>query len=343
MTMILRRMGSALFILTLLASGPASAKAGLLKTSPNYNGFIFGNSNQTSDTEGRLAVMGNAVLTNYGVGSSLAGGSIGNTLVVGGNLTYNNGQVFQGDARVGGSASVSGFGIPNGTLYYGTAAGSSVPNFVPHSVTPNGGIASDFFSSAKTYAGNLSSTLAALSTTGSVNVNPQGYVSLVGAAAGLNVFNITNLQLDNAKFQGLSITTPAGSTVVVNVRATSGDSTVTLQDFVFALNGVDKQHVVYNFVGITQITNTHVGIEGSVLAPGAAFLGTNGNVEGDLAVGSISGSTELHNFEFKGVLPNVVSAVPEPSTLLGGLFAASMVGLGAWRRRRTATSEFPGS
>ncbi len=82
--------------------------------------YVLGNMQESNvDAEGRVAVGGNATLTNYGVGSKLSG-SPGNSLVVAGDLAYNGGGVHHGNIVYGGSLSGS-FGVPNGSITHGSA------------------------------------------------------------------------------------------------------------------------------------------------------------------------------------------------------------------------------
>ena len=96
----------------------------------DFNLFVFSDyTAQNSDVQGRVAVGGNAHITNAGINSSMAPGADG--LLVQGNLTAQNGQLYSGDARVGGTAGLSNF------------------NILPPGVLTGGGIPSDFFTNAQ--------------------------------------------------------------------------------------------------------------------------------------------------------------------------------------------------
>lgn len=87
-----------------VGSGLSSLGAGVAGASSSstlgiagvYNVFILGDITTVSDTEGRFAAGGNVNLTNYSVGDRLTAAevSLTDTLVVGGNLTFNGGTVY---------------------------------------------------------------------------------------------------------------------------------------------------------------------------------------------------------------------------------------------------------
>lgn len=83
--------------LSSLGAGVAGASSSsTLGIAAVYNVFILGDITTVSDTEGRFAAGGNVNLTNYSVGDRLnaAEVSLTDTLVVGGNLTFNGGTVY---------------------------------------------------------------------------------------------------------------------------------------------------------------------------------------------------------------------------------------------------------
>ncbi|HEY1068657.1 MAG TPA: collagen-binding domain-containing protein, partial [Pirellulales bacterium] len=99
-----------------IATAPASGPLGI---ATDFNLFVFDDmSHQYTDVGGRIAVGGNATVTGYGVGTAI-GNSNGtrDDFIVGGNLTYSNGQVYSGNVVVGGNANVSSSAnILNGSL-----------------------------------------------------------------------------------------------------------------------------------------------------------------------------------------------------------------------------------
>jgi choice-of-anchor A domain-containing protein len=151
------------------------------------------------------------------------------------------------------------------------------------------------------------------------------HLTAAGPPASLYVFNVTGAELANAAGHGLSITAPAGSTVVVNVAGAAS----ALASMGITLNGVDRQHVLYNFFEAQNLTINAISVEGTVLAPLATVNFVNGQINGTLIANHLTGSGESHLHLFEGTLPTV----PEPGTCaLGALGMAIVVGL--QRRRR---------
>lgn len=302
-----------------------TAQAASFGVADDYNVFVFGDMTQSSDAEGRVAVGGNATFTNFGIGDRLPNSNGADTrLVVGGDLTYNGGQVFGGGAVVGGQV--------NTNVYF--------------NCTPNCGVTQGNpidFQGARSYLTGLSSYIGSFTPTGTTEYKWDG-IWLQGSNADLNVFTI-----DGSQFGGSSYLELKGvgnsSTVVFNILG----ETVNIANFGLNLNGLDKSKVLFNFVEATQVQTKGFSFAGSVLATYADFSFNNGNVEGQFIANSVAGSGEFHNIKFNGDLPEYVPptpepeppatdpepnpdpvAVPEPTALAGlGVVAASL-----WTRRR---------
>src|SRR5262245_16817585 len=85
----------------------------------DYSAFVLHDANLFfSDVQGRLAVGGNATITGYAVGDHLANSNgTRDDLVVGGNLDFSNGQVFNGNAVYGGTGAIAAnSGHPHGSF-----------------------------------------------------------------------------------------------------------------------------------------------------------------------------------------------------------------------------------
>ncbi len=272
------------------------ASAQSLGAASEYNAFVFGNfTSAYTDTEGRLAVGGNANLTGYGVGNKVSPAG-GNVLVVGGSLTANSGQLYNGTGVYGTTATTSSF---TGSLSKGSPVN---------------------FSAAQSYLTGLSGQLAGTSSNGNYN-NHYGTLQFVGTDANLNTFAVSGTAVSSAN--GIQITAPNSSTVVINI----GGTTVDFRNFGFTINNTDKQHVIYNFYQATTLNISGISVQGSILAPLADVSFGNGNIEGTLIAKSMSGSGEFHNYKFLGTLP-----VPEPSgVVLASLGALFFLG---FRRRK---------
>jgi len=274
----------------------ANAGAQSLGPASNYNYFIFGNvSLSNTDVEGRAAIGGNATFSNYGVGDKLTSNS-GYSLVVDGNLSYNNGQVFHGSVIHGGTYT-GNVNVQNGTNVQGDLID---------------------FSAAETELRNLSSALSGISATGTTSNS--GDLSFNGSSSGLNVFSTQTSAIDAA--YNFQVYAPAGSTVLINVAGQS----VTWDNMSVGLNGVQNYNVIYNFFEATTLNLSSIGINGSILAPKADVTFNNGQFNGILVAKSLNGTGEFHDVGFQGTLP-----VPEPSSL--ALAMGSIGGLLLIRRR----------
>lgn len=287
-------------VLCALTCGIAAASNGL-GIATDYNVFVLNTATElNSDSEGRMAVGGNATLTNFGVGNMLTNSSgTRDDLIVGGDLTYTNGEVFNGNLVYGGTGTLSGVNTPNGT------------------VRQEAGVID--FAAAATELGNLSSFYATFASNGTY-VDSFG-VTLTGTDANLNVFNLTAAQLEAANGFGLTMNVPAGSTALINVDGTS----INLQNFQFFNFDPAKTLFNYHEASTVSIAMANLAPYGSVLAPSADVSFTNGQLLGTLVARNLDGSAgsgEFHHHPFTG-------NIPEPTSLV--LIAAA--GLFAIRRR----------
>ena len=187
-----------------------------------------------------MAGAGPVTLASYSVGAGLSNShGTRDDLISGGNLTFSNGQVARGNAVYAGSGSFTNVGFPNGS--------------------PRQGSVLDF-PAARQYLQTASTAWAGLATNGIITWQYNQY-TLTGSNPGLNVFNISGANL--AQATSLTITAPAGSTVLVNV---SGNS-VTLANFGITVKGTSREKVLYNFAAATSLHLTNIGVPGS--SPGS--------------------------------------------------------------------------
>ena len=204
-----------------------------------YNAFIFTNyTGYNSDVEGSLAVGSNAQLSNYGIGASLPNShGTRDDLVVGSSLNYTNGEVLNGNIVYGSHASLTGVGVPNGTVSPGTPVN---------------------FSAAQTDLLTKSAKWSLYGTNGTISDN-WGNLDLTGTNSSIDIFDLSASQLQNV--WSVSINAPAGATVLVNVSGTS----VTMQYFGMSVNGTDHTHVLFNLYQATSFTMQGIGFQGNIL------------------------------------------------------------------------------
>lgn len=288
----------------------------------SFNAFVLGNfSSSGSDTEGAVAVQGNATLSSYSVNAKNQAGHAGNALAVGGNLNFTSGSINHGNAWVGGSSSLANLGF-GGSLAHGVAPLS--------------------FASAGQQLTTLSASLDAAATNGSVSFNPWGGVTFSGdGSAGTQVFDVLGsslLHVNNIMFSGLA----SGQTLIVNVSgAQAGFQNV-------GLSGFAGYNVLFNFVDATELVLSGVGVYGSILAPNATVSGGNGQINGNVVVKNWFSNIQIndnHLFVPANVAlpalqsPASAKPVPEPGTLALAVPALTLVALCRRRSLRRSTSQ----
>ncbi len=244
-----------------------------------YNLFVLENIIQPSaDTEGKLAVGGNANLAGYSVGDKLPNSNgTEDVLVVGGNLYFTSGRVFNGNVAYGGLSNLPIYpvSIEEGTL----RQDNSVIDFV----------------AAKTHLENLSTQLAGYTVNGTTTFQ-WGAINLTHNDPYLNVFTVNGTDLNAA--HTLEISVPNGSAVVVNILGT----TINWHGGLF-VNGTAMNNVLYNFPQATSLTISGIDVKGSVLAPLAALNFPAGIITGQTIVKSMTGSGQFNLAPFLGNIP----------------------------------------
>jgi choice-of-anchor A domain-containing protein len=281
-------------------SAPASTGAVCVSNpfgpATGFNTFMSGDATlRWSDTEGRMAVGGNANLTDYSVGLKIpASENKRDSFVVGRNLTFLRGESLNGPIAHGGTASLTQV------------------NATTRKATPID------FAATQTYLRSLSTHWAGLQANGKTTAQywggPTAYIELKGTDSKLNVFRLSGADLSKANT--LNINAPSGSTVLINVDGTN----VSMRNFGFALNGVSRQQIVYNLHQATNLTMEGVGVEGTVFAPLATVMFQNGVIQGSLIAQNWvlpsspnQPSGQVNHFLFNGCLP--VPPTQQPTTV----------------------------
>nr|WP_290227998.1 choice-of-anchor A family protein [Trichocoleus desertorum] len=276
-------------------STQVSAATVNLGPATGYNVFVLGDVDLDSDTEGKMAIAGNATLRNYSVGLMDKGGD---ALVVGGDLKFTNGTVY-GNAVVGGTPQLTSVGFQGGVLKSGKPI--------------------DFAKAGQSLVNLSQSYLSGAASQADIK---EGGITLVGKGAS-NIFDLAGTDLAKAS----SLNFEGSGSFIVNV---SGEE-VSFKNFGFFLNGIDKQNILFNFFEATNLTASGLGIEGSILAPKASVVFNNGQMNGTLVAASVKGNGQFNHVS-RPPVEQPPASVPEPAALAGLGFAAAAL---ATSRRKT--------
>lgn len=302
----MRNITLTLTILLALMAGSAHADSFGLGFAGTFNTFVFNDFTGTSDTQGRLAVGGDATLSGYSVGDRLTPGQYDDVLVVGGNLNYSSGRVYYGSAIVGGSATLGHANVADGGVYTNQT--------MPFS-----------FAAEQQRLTSLSSSLSSRTSTGSVT-NAYGGFTLTGdGTSSLQVFNLDGTDLLGS--WGLSLSNIADdATVVINVSGlTAGLTNMNMEDLA---DNNDK--VLFNFYEATDLDLWGVAVQGSILAPLADIENAQGVIWGTLIASSFEGNMQQNLVTFTGNVSD--TPIPAAAWLLG----SGMAGLFGLRRLRSS-------
>jgi choice-of-anchor A domain-containing protein len=316
-----------------------------------YNVFVLNDYDlYNTDVEGKLAVGGDFTAQTFGVGSKLRGDSHGTTLLVGGDVTLENGKVY-GDAVYGGSATVAnnvGFEFRsenNDIIRRGSITKGSPIDFAAVGSYLKG-LASSIYSTATSLVttqkvenqfGNIFTTITGVKSTVFYEQYQPGVTlaTLTGTDSDVNIFNLSGDWIKDIR--KLTFKVPDASKVIVNVTG----STLNLSNFGIAFG--DKycndpaihfecrqisQNVLFNFHEATDIDISQVGFMGSILAPNADVDFNNGHINGSLIASSLKGTGESHLYLYNGANGSSGASTPEPAALLGlGLLGLTLRGL----------------
>jgi choice-of-anchor A domain-containing protein len=273
-----------------------------------YNLFLLGNLGTASapfsgtDSQGKVAVAGNAYVSNSAINGNNTGGAA--ALIVGGNLSQTGGSI-NGNAFVGGNATLSSVGsVQNlvvggalsdtggqisGNVFIGSAGAQST---LSGGVTISGSLNVTGANATLNAAGNGGSSPSAVYATQSATINDPSYWASVQRSGGpatpvapLDVFG-SSTDITNASN---SLTALSGAT---NVSSTGGVVNITLSTN--GLNVIDLN--VTNGATITGINITNA----NGITPTGLIINVNGdNLNfngGTFNLGSLSNTQVLFNF-----------------------------------------------
>jgi len=299
-----------LFLTGLLVFTNATAISLDLGVAGQFNAYILGDmSAYNSDVQGTLAVGGNLTLNNYGIGQSLTSSQNGSdSVIAGGAMSITNARIYYGNAVSGIQSSLDNtvgfYNDPYTNNTYGSYRTGSPIDFAS--------INQDLINTSAIWGG--------VATNGtSVTENSWGNLTLSGSNTGVNIFDLTAQELASASSFWLDI--PDNAFALINVAGANVSMsnfgffrTVNGQRVQVADGGLDRfltQTVLFNLFSATSLTMDAVGIEGSLLAPLAATTFYNGQINGNLIVGSLNAPPTGYN---TGQVNDVPLLFPPSST-----------------------------
>jgi hypothetical protein len=229
-----------------------------------------------------------------------------------------------------GTLSLNGSAGPevNGNVYLVAGANLSIGN--PPQITGSV-FTNQNLSQANTDARNASTTFAALSPTTSVSGGAISGTTTINGGAGVNVVNISSLNLGNG--QTLTLNGPAGSQFVIN----DSGNLVLNSGRINLTGGLTDDDVVFNVTSTGNAVSTSGGlnneavINGILLAPNSGVAMAPGLINGEL----IAGGSTIHLVSGASVInAPTPPSVPEPATVILLLTGVPAFGILSRRRKK---------
>ncbi|BBM66521.1 hypothetical protein VA249_31670 [Vibrio alfacsensis] len=271
-----------------------SAHASAIPT--QYSALVFDNFNSPhSASMGAIAVGNDASLNGYSIMyDNVDFPSNSYSLIVGGDLSFKDGRIYQGSVAVKGDMSKV-----SDSIYLGLASGSNIENMANLPIN---------FDKLQNSSLESSSKLSQLENIGTVSFQWGGLYLDGDCQSNVQVFNLDGYVLEKAHTLALNCV-PEDATIVVNI---SGDkpnfkplSNIGLADFT-----PHRQRTVFNLFEATSLSISGVALEGLILAPKADILAPSGSSNVGIIANSWSGSMYLGYQPFEGELP--IDKTPEP-------------------------------
>ena len=261
-----------------------------------YNVFVFGDLNlSNTDAEGRVAVGGNATLSNYGIGAGvipLPPSGIDTSFVVNGDINVTAGSNACGNTIINPASTVINYtmGNPNGLFITGTP--------IDFDETER------YLKCASVFWGSLLPN-----GTGEVVF---GQLNLIGTDEIINIFNFDSANIYGSgttlnQLNGINIIAPINSTILITINGVN----IQFGSHQIFRNGVtatreNARRILWNFPEALTWSNSTTAIYGSVLAPFATANTTFSQINGNIIFESYLGNAESHNELFIGELPDPI-------------------------------------
>eukprot|EP01102_Stenamoeba_stenopodia_P021310 TRINITY_DN855_c0_g1_i3.p1 TRINITY_DN855_c0_g1~~TRINITY_DN855_c0_g1_i3.p1 ORF type:complete len:566 (+),score=160.26 TRINITY_DN855_c0_g1_i3:38-1699(+) len=264
---------SVVSVLLLLSLVVVVVNAQSLSYLSNWSAF-FSNSfwSQNTDNQGRLAAGGDVTLFNYEVGTLLNASDCQRIdLLVGGDLSFRDGSVPNGEVLVVGQSQIENVNLETGC---NLASGNSPIDF----------------EAAFEELYGVSTNLSQLAPNGESNFY-ESSLALIGTDANKNIFSVPGSQLEG--LTQIYISVPGGSFAIINV---DGDTNTFADLQIYLANTTSYRYILWNFFETKILTLSGLSVSGSLLAPAAAIFFNDGNIDGSIAGYSFNGTGEIHDY-----------------------------------------------
>jgi choice-of-anchor A domain-containing protein len=147
----------------------------------NFTVFVFGNHTQSNtDSQGRVAVGGNVIYSNYSVGSKLPVSTTRADLIVNGNMNITGGVNFSGNSIISNAANIEKYTMTNNN---GVGNQPLIESYID-------------FEATQKYLRCLSQRLSEQPSTGDVQPQSWGGLYLIGNDPNLNIFTFDGSLID---------------------------------------------------------------------------------------------------------------------------------------------------
>jgi len=284
----------------LYAADCATNLSELRRLMSTYNLITLDDLSTSSDVEGRTFVGDSLVSsTSANFAIRLSSPPAEDTLIVVGNLAAGN-----------------PLNLNAGSLRLGGQRNSRIINFNGRGSLVADATLTDTSVTASLQAASLD--LAKLTANNSVTIptgqpGPLRFTATTVTSSGIAIFQAKGADIfNNSRVQQIELQPQSATTIIINVAGT----TINWSDGNLVGNFVDKTwraNVIWNFYEATTINLGSRNLMGALLAPLAAVK-TSGNLDGAVAVRSLTTTAEVHQPEFAGALDSVCPAATPTNT-----------------------------